>query len=282
MVPAVLKEMSKSLGLSFSGSGSLFVYQLGVYQALYNAIAHQNVVFGGSSGGALAATMASMHFCAKKTDCMSRLIPLLHTTGPLKVIEHELDQLNTESAQKVLRSVFVSVTRCSDGANVLRSSFQSKQELLQCLRASCHIPVSFHPLDLFTNCLSSRNLTFPAHEGVKIDQSLSTYVDGAFSASIPQLHVDASISVSPLLCKVDFPTILVHPESRPVIKTEFMPFEIPCYVTVGGQRCKICIQNLRAISCAIALTRKQREEWFHKGVSDGKEVVKRGHSVFVR
>ncbi|XP_040005434.1 patatin-like phospholipase domain containing 3 isoform X2 [Xiphias gladius] len=71
----------------------------------------------------------------------------------------------------------VSLTRVSDGENVLVSEFNSKEELIQALICSCFIPIY---------C----GLIPPSFRGVR-------YVDGGISDNLPQSELKNTITISP-------------------------------------------------------------------------------------
>ena len=68
-------------------------------------------------------------------------------------------------------------------AAAVLGTFDTRENLLQAVRASCHIPASFHPLDM----LRSRAAPYyPAAEGIKVGAE-EYFCDGGISAAVPQL-----------------------------------------------------------------------------------------------
>ncbi|KAI5093890.1 patatin-like phospholipase domain-containing protein 2 [Silurus meridionalis] len=104
--------------------------------------------------------------------------PLHPTFNLVKVLRSGLQRDMPRDAHTLVSGrLCVSLTRVSDGENVLVSEFSSKEELIQALICSCFIPVF---CGLFP----------PAYRGVR-------YVDGGVSNNLPQSELKNTISISP-------------------------------------------------------------------------------------
>lgn len=138
--------------LSFAGCGHLGIYHVGVATCFrINAPYVFNRMAAGASVGAL---VASAMLCDVPLDvCTRGLIKAAleagrKTLGPfhpgfniMEIIRTGMDEVLPEDAHiRCNGRLFVSVTRSSDGRNVLLSQFESKQDLLQALICSCFIP----------------------------------------------------------------------------------------------------------------------------------------------
>ncbi|KAK2867210.1 hypothetical protein Q8A67_025327 [Cirrhinus molitorella] len=96
----------------------------------------------------------------------------------LKVVRNFLNRDLPDDAHLLASGrLFVSLTRVSDGTNVLLSEFDSKEDLIQALICSC-----FYPL----YC----GVFPPSYRGIR-------YVDGALSDNMPFSHLRNTITISP-------------------------------------------------------------------------------------
>eukprot|EP00954_Amorphochlora_amoebiformis_P015984 1255760-Amorphochlora_amoeboformis.AAC.2 len=122
--------MASRLALSFGGSGHLLAYQLGVARSvLSHRIFRENVVkFGGSSGGAIVASLLSClgaesidkFFDNHASKCTSQLSsntlpnPMENPTG--KSLTGILESLPEGAHLTANSRLYVSVTDCNTGA----------------------------------------------------------------------------------------------------------------------------------------------------------------------
>lgn len=84
------------------------------------------------------------------------------------------------------RRLCISVTEAHTGENRVLSKFQSRDELVRSVEASCHIPPDFHPLDILRLHRRSKQILNSArHEGAGIEIGGIRYTDGGFSNSMP-------------------------------------------------------------------------------------------------
>ncbi|XP_071552050.1 1-acylglycerol-3-phosphate O-acyltransferase Pnpla3-like [Panulirus ornatus] len=93
-----------------------------------------------------------------------------------------LEALPPDAHLRANDRLFVSLTKVSSAENVLVSSWESKEELIQCLLCSCFIPV-----------FSGRK--YPVFRGEK-------YIDGGFSNNLPIIQ-QPTITISPFDSLVD-------------------------------------------------------------------------------
>lgn len=96
----------------------------------------------------------------------------------LKIVRHFLNRDLPNDAHLLANGrLFVSLTRVSDGTNVLVSEFDSKEDIIQALICSC-----FYPL----YC----GVRPPSYHGIR-------YVDGALSDNMPFSSLRNTITISP-------------------------------------------------------------------------------------
>ncbi|KAM6961896.1 patatin-like phospholipase domain containing 3 [Tautogolabrus adspersus] len=184
-------DLNGGWNLSFAGCGFLGIYHIGVASCLLEKapylIREATKLYGASAGALTASVLASQASIIKccedvievaKEARKRNLGPLHPTFNLVKVIKTGLDR-DLPSDAHVLASgrLCISLTRVSDGENVLVSEFNSKDELIQALICSCFIPVY---------C----GLIPPSFRGVR-------YVDGGISDNLPQSELKNTISISP-------------------------------------------------------------------------------------
>ncbi|XP_066505874.1 patatin-like phospholipase domain-containing protein 2 [Hoplias malabaricus] len=177
--------------ISFAGCGFLNIYYFGVYSCLleraHDLIDRTTKICGALSGALIAAMMACQLSPAK---CCENLMELarearkgtlgsMHPSFNLLKLTQELLVRELPSNAHLLATgrLCVSLTRVSDGQNVLVSEFNSKSDLVQALVCSCF---------------------FPFYCGVVPPSYHATrYVDGALSNNLPYYNLKNTITVSP-------------------------------------------------------------------------------------
>ncbi|XP_020029794.2 LOW QUALITY PROTEIN: 1-acylglycerol-3-phosphate O-acyltransferase PNPLA3 [Castor canadensis] len=173
--------------LSFCGCGFLGFYHIGATRCLSERAPHllrDAPMFYGCSAGAvhcviflsqvpLDQTVQSLMDLVRKARRQN--ISTLHPSFEIsKCLRDTLEEnLPSNVHQLISGKVGISLTRVSDGKNVLVSDFQSKDEVLEALMCSCS--------------------TF---RGVR-------YVDGGLSDNIPFLNAKTTITVSPFYGEYD-------------------------------------------------------------------------------
>jgi predicted acylesterase/phospholipase RssA len=175
---------SASFTISFSGAGHLLSYHLGVARSLLQrGIVSRTRSIAGSSSGSIAATLLSLapgrleefwdRFLASRGKGFAHL-------GEILLLEDDDDRDQRRGVKSSSPQLFVCATNSCDGSPHL---FQfnpheyDKGRLLNAIQASCRIPVSFHPVDLFKDNVSYQG------EGIEIDGNF--YVDGGLSGTFP-------------------------------------------------------------------------------------------------
>uniref|UniRef100_A0A667WIX7 PNPLA domain-containing protein n=1 Tax=Myripristis murdjan TaxID=586833 RepID=A0A667WIX7_9TELE len=140
--------------ISFSGSGFMATYQLGVAQCLQNHapwILHAApFVLGASAGSLVAAAVVCDMSLTQVRDEMLYFAKQMKafTFGPLNPsinVFHWLEgilrkYLPSNAHQLANGRLLVAMTRMTDGKNAIMSEFQSKEDVIQALLCSCFVP----------------------------------------------------------------------------------------------------------------------------------------------
>ncbi|XP_070298757.1 patatin-like phospholipase domain-containing protein 2 [Salvelinus sp. IW2-2015] len=190
--PLGMFDLTKEWNLSFAGCGFLGIYHIGVASCLLEQapylIKGAAKIYGASAGALTASVLASQASIAKccedvietaKEARKRNLGPLHPSFNLVKVIRSGLERDLPANAHTLASGrLCVSLTRVSDGQNVIVSEFKSKEELIQALVCSCFIPIY---------C----GLIPPSFQGVR-------YVDGGISDNLPQSELKNTISISPI------------------------------------------------------------------------------------
>uniref|UniRef100_A0A3Q1GK04 triacylglycerol lipase n=1 Tax=Acanthochromis polyacanthus TaxID=80966 RepID=A0A3Q1GK04_9TELE len=177
--------------ISFAGCGFLGIYHIGVASCLLDQapflVKHARHIYG-ASAGALTATALVSEVCLGETganiiqvakEARKRFLGPMHPSFNLvKIVRHMLWRtLPTDCHHRANGRLGISLTRVTDGENVLVSHFNTKEELVQACICSAYIPVY---------C----GLIPPTLQGVR-------YVDGGISDNLPQYELKNTITVSP-------------------------------------------------------------------------------------
>ncbi|XP_050767137.1 omega-hydroxyceramide transacylase [Gymnogyps californianus] len=227
-----LQGSSTRFSLSFSGSGFLVLYQVGVVQSLLELapelLKSACKVYGSSAGSLIAAAVVcgiglddlkEFFFAMAKEVRKTILGPLSPKCSLLANIKTVLQRMLPEDSYQLASGrLHISLTRVVDGQNVIASEFSSKEELIQALLCSCFLPIycGFIP---------------PSYRGVR-------YVDGGFTGLQPVSSLEeAVITVSPFTGELD-----ICPRDCPAI--------FFCFQIFNGS-IQISIENLCRISYAL-------------------------------
>ncbi|KAM4722625.1 patatin-like phospholipase domain-containing protein 2 [Rhinophrynus dorsalis] len=177
--------------ISFAGCGFLGIYHFGVASCLKEhapfLVENARNIYG-ASAGALTATALVSGACLGEAganiievskEARKRFLGPLHPSFNLvKIIRKCLYKtLPDDAHEHATGRLGISLTRVSDGENVLLSQFNTKEELIQACVCSTFIPVY---CGLIPPCL----------QGVR-------YVDGGISDNLPQYELKNTITVSP-------------------------------------------------------------------------------------
>ncbi|TNN87014.1 Patatin-like phospholipase domain-containing protein 2 [Liparis tanakae] len=183
--------LDKPWNLSFAGCGFLGIYHVGVGSCLLEhapfLVQDARHIYG-ASAGALTATALVTGICLGETgasiidvakEARKRFLGPMHPSFNLvKIMRHMLQRtLPADCHQEANGRLGISLTRVSDGENVLVSHFNNKEEVVQACVCSAYIPVY---------C----GLIPPTLQGVR-------YVDGGISDNLPLYELKNTITVSP-------------------------------------------------------------------------------------
>ncbi|XP_066446470.1 patatin-like phospholipase domain-containing protein 2 isoform X2 [Eleutherodactylus coqui] len=184
-------DRERGWNLSFAGCGFLGVYHVGVSSCLQERapylISGATKIYG-ASAGALNAVALVCGCCLAQccSDVMEvakearrrNLGPLHPSFNLVKILKNGLHKNLPENAHELASGkLSISLTRVSDGENVLVSDFNSKEELIQALICSAFVPIY---------C----GIIPPTFRGVR-------YVDGGISNNLPEYELKNTITISP-------------------------------------------------------------------------------------
>ncbi|XP_067415440.1 1-acylglycerol-3-phosphate O-acyltransferase Pnpla3-like [Emydura macquarii macquarii] len=190
-------DRERGWSVSFAGCGFLGVYHIGAATCLQERAPHlirdARKIFGASAGalagavlvggGSLAEACADVLGLAKEARKRS-LGPLHPSFNVIKIIKDGLFKNLPENTHQLSSGkLCISLTRVSDGKNVLVSNFNSKEEIVQALICSSFVPIY---------C----GLIPPSFRGVR-------YVDGGISDNLPQYESKNTITISPFSGECD-------------------------------------------------------------------------------
>ncbi|MBZ3889300.1 Patatin-like phospholipase domain-containing protein 3 [Sciurus carolinensis] len=224
-------DPERGWSLSFGGCGFLGFYYVGATRCLSERAPHilrDARMFFGCSAGALHGVVFLSGIPLDRTlqilmdlvrKARSRNLGVLHPSFNMgKCLRDDLQEHLPDNVHQLISGrISISLTRVSDGKNVLVSDFQSKDEVVDALLCSCFIP--FY-------C----GLIPPAFRGVR-------YVDGGASDNIPLADAKTTITVSPFYGECDI---------CPKIKsTNFL------HVNVTNLSFRLCLENFYLLSRAL-------------------------------
>ncbi|XP_061677921.1 patatin-like phospholipase domain-containing protein 2 isoform X2 [Syngnathoides biaculeatus] len=235
--------------ISFAGCGFRSVYYLGaaacILERAPRLVYGASKICGASSGCLVAAALtvglpiedlfADLLAAAKEArkHCLSVFHP---TFSLLRTLRDSLrEKLPEDAHRRASGRLCVSLTRMSDGSNVLVSHFDSREELIQVLMCSCFFPVycGFFP---------------PSYRG-------QFYIDGALSNNMPLLELPNTITVAPFCSESD-----ISPKDG-------------AWATISVHCCNLSIQvtagNVRRIYTSfLPPAPEELAEIFHSGYKD--------------
>uniref|UniRef100_A0ABK0LMA4 Patatin-like phospholipase domain containing 3 n=1 Tax=Rattus norvegicus TaxID=10116 RepID=A0ABK0LMA4_RAT len=217
--------------LSFAGCGFLGFYHIGATLCLSERAPHilrEARTFFGCSAGALHAvtfvcSLPLDHIMEILMDLVrkarSRNIGTLHPFFNInKCVRDGLQETLPDNVHQIISGkVYISLTRVSDGENVLVSEFHSKDEVVDALVCSCFIP-------LFSGLIP------PSFRGER-------YVDGGVSDNVPVLDAKTTITVSPFYGEHD-----ICPKVK---STNFLQ------VNITNLSLRLCTGNLHLLTRAL-------------------------------
>lgn len=254
--------------LSFSGSGHLLAYHLGVARHLVPKL--QPAAVAGSSGGAIVAAAVSILPQGEIEDFAEEV---LASRDGFRTLVRRLEMAQPPADDLL----FVCATKCRTGQAVLLSRFSDRERLRQCVVASCAIPPSAHPFDLV------RTSTYPEREGVIVHPSChpdhaddrlpysphgDAFVDGGLSAAAPLVPGFRNVTISPIS----------GPQGRfsdrhfhlcPIDTSPRFPFA----PRLAGMRCYLSIANLQALPASVAISPSLMRDWYDRGGADAQRFL---------
>nr|XP_019951488.1 PREDICTED: patatin-like phospholipase domain-containing protein 2 [Paralichthys olivaceus] len=236
--------------ISFSGSGFMATYQLGVAQCFLNYVpwilSTAPYVLGASAGSLVAAAVVCemspitirdeiIHF-AKQMKAFT-LGPFNPSINVFHWLESVLNKYLSPDAHNLASGrLAVAMTRLSDGKHIVMTEFQSKEDVVQALLCSCFVP-------WYCGILP------PSFKG-------EYYVDGGFSGMQPVLPVSCSN------------TLTVSPFSG---ETDICPSDTPCIwdMVVSGSTLKGNMANsFRVINALYPMALETLDQAFYSGYKD--------------
>ncbi|XP_051884976.1 patatin-like phospholipase domain-containing protein 2 [Pristis pectinata] len=193
----MLRPEDSSWSISFAGCGFLGIYHVGVASCLCEhapQLVHNASNIYGASAGALTACALVSGACLGEAganiidvskEARKRFLGPLHPSfNMVKMIRSRLYRGLPDNAHELATGrLGISLTRVSDGENVLVTTFNNKEELVQACICSTFIPVY---------C----GLIPPTLQGVR-------YVDGGITDNLPQYELKNTITVSPFAGESD-------------------------------------------------------------------------------
>ncbi|KAK2842642.1 hypothetical protein Q5P01_012842 [Channa striata] len=219
--------------ISFAGCGFRSIYYLGALSCILERVpqlVHGASKICGASSGCLVAAAVTVGIPVEQlcidvlktaTEARKRTLGVFHPTFSLlrSAQDFLLERLPEDAHLRASGKLCVSLTRLTDGKNVLVSEFDSRQELIQVLLCSCFFPVycGFVP---------------PSYRGVR-------YMDGALSNNMPLFEQRNTITVAPFsgesdicpregtfnFCEVHYGNVSIQVNTGNVhrVSTSFLP-----------------------------------------------------------
>ncbi|XP_042570984.1 patatin-like phospholipase domain-containing protein 2 [Cyprinus carpio] len=195
--------------ISFAGCGFLGIYHIGVASCLREhapfLVENAHHIYGASAGALTASALVSGACLGEAgagiidvaKEARKRFLGPMHPSFNLVKIMRTilLRVLPPDGYSRATGRLGISLTRVTDGENVLMTHFNSNEELVQACVCSTYIPVY---------C----GLIPPTLQGVR-------YVDGGISDNLPQYELKNTITVSPFsgesdICPRDISSTNIH------------------------------------------------------------------------
>ncbi|XP_073689086.1 patatin-like phospholipase domain-containing protein 2 [Garra rufa] len=195
--------------ISFAGCGFLGIYHIGVASCLQEhapfLVENARHIYGASAGAITASALVSGACLGEAgagiidvaKEARKRFLGPMHPSFNLvKIMRSVMHRvLPPDGHIRATGRLGISLTRVSDGENVLVTHFSSNEELVQACVCSAYIPVY---------C----GLIPPTLQGVR-------YVDGGISDNLPQYELKNTITVSPFsgesdICPRDISSTNIH------------------------------------------------------------------------
>ena len=306
----------RKLALALTGSGHLLTYQIGACRALVGSGAFDGGVAlaAGSSGGAIAATLLACSSADEMDDYRREFVR--RRGGGLELLREFLppslggnkngsncnsdemmrgaaDELhvcatrNSDGSPKIFKFGGASPGSSSEGGGggsaTIATTTTDPSLLMDCVRASCTIPRSFHPVDVLRRQTA---ISYPEGDGVAIhddeggggDDAAAYYCDGGIASPAPPVSVEADSMMSVVVVVVS-PMVCTHDDMHPVIcpaaaKSWLLRWMTPSLALKGGLRAQCSLQNARAaIAASGAASSSDLQLWYERGVRDAESFL---------
>jgi len=301
--------MSKRIALSFSGSGHLLIYHLGVAKRLSDsAWAPRITAYAGASGGAIAAAACALlppsdletfvQDCALRCDGFGGLARALGVQSQPVINPQQTggapQVISDEAVKQASGSLFVGATHCRTGRQALFAKYGSGAELMRCILASAAIPRSAHPFDLLRG--PRRPPTYPESEGIIVPPRCEwghtgsvaepvegdglpfsphgeAYVDGGLTAAVPlpppELQL-ATITVAP----ISGPRGRLHEYEHLHVCPADASLKVPVVApALAGMRCFLSVDNLVAARRSMGASVPSLQRYYERGQADAEWLV---------
>lgn len=306
-IPTACTILQKSaVTLSLTGCGHLLVYQLGACRQLL--LAHDNsddnflirhVV--GASGGALVAAIVANKSSISLEDYATAFIQA--RGRGLELLQQFWSSPNDATTPVSNKgsnnnnnfiNLHIATTRCEDGSahvfsfaasDLMNQPHTSRDQILTCIRASCLIPPTFHPVDV----VASSPSPYPNHEGIAIQDAQGNWgyhVDGGIAAPAPVVvpHYDNDadhwketttrrIIISPI-AGTSARTARISPTTTGRRGWSSSFFVLPQIQVQHDMGIQPSWFNLRALQMASGnVTSTELQSWYDQGQDDAKRFL---------
>lgn len=249
----------KALALSFAGSGFIGVYHLGAITCLEqhgHAWLQGVEKFAGASAGALvAAVMAVGTDTISISSCMEHVLSMAKDTRKralgaftpgtnilIPMAEYIRKHIPENGHEIVSGRLYVSVTNMTTRKNELVSQFDTREDLIQYLLASCYIP------------------GFGGYEAPSVNSQ--KYLDGGITMNMPLLSSDhcRTVCISPFCGRLDI---------CPLDTKSLGPF-----LNVGGHDMQMSAVNIsRMVHALFPPSTEEMHRYFERGYKDAKRFL---------
>lgn len=278
--------------IAFSSAGHLLAYHLGFASVLRRAIQQRKLpplsAVAGSSSGAIAAALLSQiphrldeytqRFLQDRGRAFSNFQQMLQE-------EEEVPSEEEQEKQPTLAAnLYVCVTKSEDGSphlfefpppaaaeNTKSPPAAHHDRLLKAIEASCRIPISFHPLDMFQSAVTYEK------EGIEIDGSY--YCDGGISGIFPPptpMDLDTSKpAIRILVCPIALGGMTHGNQNNHVICPSLGASSRWSWLkTRDGVSIQPSFQNLQSLVVAGGLASSDvLESWYNRGKNDANRFL---------
>ncbi|CAD5234033.1 unnamed protein product [Bursaphelenchus xylophilus] len=251
--PVTPDTIPKEVALSCSGCGFLGTYHFGVmvcFQRHAKTLLSHVTRFSGASAGSLVACLMcynpesleaglkQMYLLADELNSLKlgALTPGFYLNERLQKI---IDKFLPDQLPEPRHKLYVSLTRQSDRSNVIVSDFRDRAHLVQCLLASCYIPM--YSMGYYA--------TPPEIDG-------NLYIDGGYTNNLPVFE--------------DVPTITISPFSGSALIAPADSNLFEWRMSLGNQLMKVNMQNIvRGAQALFPPSSQVLHAYYEMGFRDG-------------